>query len=287
MTLPPNPGTNSAAHAMTPVDTRTAWDDLPEQVRAAVQERAGTVHRVHTITRGLNAAFTASLHTDSGVVFAKGVRSDRAAAQRREVEINPRVQPIAPRLLWHIETDGWHLLGFEHLDGRPADLGPGSADLPAVAEVLDDLAELRAPDAACKRIEDRWAGTARNAGTDAHLLAGNHLLHTDLNPHNILVTTTGVRIVDWSWPTLGASWVDTACTALWLIAEGHTPASAEAWVSPVTVWTTASTAAIDTFVAINVALWSEIATADPRPWKQQLRRAATAWATYRRRSAGS
>jgi len=223
----------SAAHAMTPVATRTAWNELPNQVRSAVESRTGEVHHATTISSGLNAAFTARLSTHTGSVFAKGVPSARATAQRREATINPHVQPIAPRLLWEIDTEGWHVLGFEHLDGRPADLGPTSTDLPAIAGVLGRLAELDAPEVACKRIEDRWADAARRAGADVSLLAGDHLLHTDLNPHNILITNTGPRIVDWSWPTLGATWIDTACAALWLIAEGHTPGNAESWAAGV------------------------------------------------------
>jgi hypothetical protein len=276
-----NDTTKSAARAMTPVATRTSWRDLPEQVRAAVEAHAGTVHRVDTISSGLNTSFTARLHTTTGVTFAKGVPSDRAAAQRREAEINPHVQPFAPRLLWQVDTQGWDVLGFEHLNGRAADLSPGSADLTGLADVLSQLAKLATPSNACKRIEDRWADAAQRAGVDTELLAGDHLLHTDLNPHNVLVTDTGTRIVDWSWPTLGAAWIDTACAALWLIAEGHTPADAESWASRLAVWTEATPEALDVFTKTNAALWSQIAVAEPRSWKQRLHEAATGWATYR------
>jgi hypothetical protein len=273
--------TTSAAHAMTPIAARTTWNDLPEQVRVAVEDHAGVVHRIDTISSGLNASFTARLHTDTGVIFAKGVPSGRAAAQHREAQINHHVQPIAPQLLWHIDTHGWHMLGFEHLDGRPADLTPDSADLPGIAAVLDRLVDLDAPGHECKRIEDRWADAAQHAGINAELLAGGHLLHTDLNPHNFLVTDAGIRIVDWSWPTLGAAWIDTACTALWLIAEGHTPADAESWASRVAAWAEATPEALNAFTTTNATLWGQIATAEPRPWKQRLHNAATSWAKYR------
>jgi hypothetical protein len=273
--------TESAARAMTPVAARTSWDALPEQVRFAVEDHAGTVLRVDTISSGLNASFTARLHTDTGLTFAKGVPSDRAAAQRREAEINTHVQPIAPRLLWQVDTQGWHVLGFEHLDGRTVDLSPGSADLADVAGVLGRLAELEASRNVCKRIEDRWADAAQRAEVGTELLAGDHLLHTDLNPHNILITDVGTRIVDWSWPTMGAAWIDTACAALWLIAEGHAPADAESWASQVTVWGEVTPKALDAFTMTNAALWGQIAAAEPRSWKQRLHEAAAAWATYR------
>jgi hypothetical protein len=273
--------TTSAAHAMTPTAARTTWHDLPEPVRTAIEHHAGVVRRIDTINSGLNASFTARLHTDTGTIFAKAVPSSRAAAQRREAQINHYVQPIAPQLLWHIETHGWHVLGFEHLDGRTANLTPGSTDLPDIAAVLAQLIGLEAPHDECKRIENRWADAAQQSGANAELLAGNHLLHTDLNPHNILVTDTQIRIVDWSWPTLGAAWIDTACTALWLIPEGHTPADAETWASQVPAWADATPEALNAFTTINATLWEQIATAEPRPWKQRLHNAATTWARYR------
>lgn len=273
---------DSAARAMTSVAARVSWDELPSQVRVAVRDQAGEVYQADAISGGLSSAFTVRLHTRSGVVFAKGVRSERAAAQRREAEINPYVQPFVPRLRWHLDVAGWHVLGFEHLDGRSADLGPKSPDLPAFADTLGRLAELKAPHPVCKRIEERWADAARLAGADAGLLAGSHLLHTDLNPHNIMLTEAGVRIVDWSWPTLGAAWIDTACAVLWLIAEGHTPADAESWAAKVPVWSAASTGTLDAFVAINASLWGQIAEAEPRPWKRRLHHAATTWVGHRR-----
>jgi hypothetical protein len=91
------------------------------------------------------------------------VPGDRATAQRREVEINLNVQPIAPRLLWQIDSQHWHILGFEYLNGRAADLGPGSTDLAGIAGVLGQLSEVEAPANACLRIEDRWADASRRA----------------------------------------------------------------------------------------------------------------------------
>lgn len=270
------------SRAMASTRSRTSWSDLPELVRADIEFRTGTVHRVDPITCGLNASFVARLHTDTGVIFAKGVARDRATAQRREAQVNGYVLPIAPRLRWQIEAQGWHILGFEHLDGRVADFTPGSTDLPRTARVLGQLAELQAPHRDCRRIEDRWSDVAEQAGVDIELLAGQNLLHTDLNPHNLLVTDAGTRIVDWSWPTLGAAWLDTACAALWLIAEGHSPAGAETWASTVSAWATATPQKIDAFTAINEVLWGQIAAADPCAWKRNLHTAAAAWATYRR-----
>ncbi|MGW4127284.1 phosphotransferase [Amycolatopsis japonica] len=113
------------------------------------------------------------------------------------------------------------------------------------------------------------------------LLAGGQLLHTDLNPHNILITTSGAKIVDWAWPTLGAAWVDPACAALWLIAEGHSPAAAKNWAAAIPAWREAPATGIDIFTTVNRNLWKQIADNDPQPWKGKLHQAAQAWNEYR------
>ena len=188
----------SAAQAMTPTAPRTTWDDLPAPVRAAIEAETGVVRAVDAISVGLNSAITARLDTRTGPVFIKGVRSDRAAGQRREADLNPHVVPVAPRLHWQVDTHGWHVLGFEHIDARPARLSPGSADLSVVADTLARLGRMLPPPGACRRIEDRWADAAHAAKVDPALLTGDHLIHTDLNPHNILITQQGARVVDWA-----------------------------------------------------------------------------------------
>jgi hypothetical protein len=38
-----------------------------------------------------------------------------------EAKINPWVLQVTPRLLWHLQANGWDVLGFEHVEGRHAD----------------------------------------------------------------------------------------------------------------------------------------------------------------------
>ena len=129
-----------------------------------------------------------------------------------------------------------------------------------------------------RRLEDRWAGLADDSALT--LLAGEQLLHTDLNPHNILIGAHA-RIVDWAWPTLGASWIDPACAALWLIAEGHTPEAAESWAQQIPSFSAAPHPGIDAFTTVSRRLWEQIAHDDPQPWKLRLHAAAQAWAEHR------
>ncbi|MGH3857684.1 MAG: phosphotransferase family protein [Pseudonocardiaceae bacterium] len=273
--------TATASQAMHNTRPRTQWGELPGTVRRALESAAGPVRGVEPISAGLNCGIAALLHTTTQTVFIKGLRSDhpRIATQRREAQINPYVAPIAPRLLWQLERDGWTILAFEHLNGRHADLTPGSTDLPKLAETLRRLGQIRCPDLPLRRLEDRWAGLVNDSAL--HLLAGDSLLHTDLNPYNILIGEQA-RIVDWAWPTLGAAWVDPACAALWLIAEGHTPPAAEAWAAQIPSWTAASRHGIDAFTAASCRLWEQIAHDDPQPWKLRLHAAAQAWAEHRR-----
>jgi hypothetical protein len=268
----------SAAQVMRNTRPRTDWDDLPVGVRDAVAARTGPILRIHPISAGLNSGIVATLEARVETVFIKGMPSDhpRVGTQRREAEINQHVAPVAARLLWQIDHDGWNVLGFEHLNGRHADLSPGSADLAKLAAALTHLGRVDVPDLPLRRIEDRWAGLVE----DPVLLAGEHLLHTDLNPHNILVDVDA-RIVDWAWPTLGAGWIDPACAVLWLIAEGHTPMAAEAWAARIPLWATASRAGITAFTTASRRLWEQISHDDPQPWKRQMYAAARVWAHYR------
>lgn len=261
---------------------RVDWDDLPEGVRSGIESRIGPVLNAQTAAKGLNCEAAAFLHTSTGKVFVKGLRSDhpRVWTQQMEAMINPWVLAVAPRLLWRVQTDGWDVLGFEHVEGRHADYSPGSRDLPKVVQAMRLLGQIPAPDLPLKRAEQRWADYVDDASA-LELLRGDRLLHTDFNPHNVLVNGAA-RIVDWAWPTRGAAWIDPACLVLRLMAAGHTPEEAEAWARQVPSWSSTSEEAIDTFAKANSRLWEEIAQADPQAWKKQLAATAAEWLEYRR-----
>lgn len=258
--------------------TRTTWPDLPEAVRTAVRHRTGPIDEVAPVQAGLNAGLAATLHTGREPVFIKAIPTDnsQAATQQREADINPYVAPVAPRLLWRITTAGWDILGFEHIDGRHADLAPGSPDLPKIAEALTRLHTIAVTDVPLRRFEDRWTDHLGSTA-DRTYLSGNALLHTDLNPGNILITADAARITDWAWPTRGPSWIDPACLALWLIHAGHTPPQAEAWIRHLPACATLDEAALDMFTAANARLWTEIADNDPSSWKQAIAARAQYW----------
>ncbi|MGH2776720.1 MAG: aminoglycoside phosphotransferase [Actinomycetota bacterium] len=257
---------------------RIHWEDLSESLRGAIQDQAGPVLKAQTVPEGLNSEIAVFQHTSTGKVFIKGLRSDhpRVWTQQMEAMISPYVAQVSPRLLWHIETDGWNVLAFEHIAGRHADYSPESEDLPKVVEAIRLLGEIRCPNLPLKRAEQRWAPYM----DDTSALRGDALLHTDVNPLNVLINGTA-RIIDWAWPTRGAAWIEPACFVLRLMAAGHTPEEAEAWAQQASSWDLTPEKDIDAFSAASARVWAEIAQADPQPWKKNLAVMADQWMCYR------
>ncbi|MEU4704347.1 hypothetical protein [Nonomuraea dietziae] len=60
--------------------TRLDWEDLPDPVRAAVQDRCGAVVKAETSTSGIMPGVAARLHTEHGSVFLKAINADNTAA---------------------------------------------------------------------------------------------------------------------------------------------------------------------------------------------------------------
>ncbi|MEV0158377.1 hypothetical protein AB0H57_32515 [Micromonospora sp. NPDC050686] len=59
---------------------------------------------------------------------------------------------------------------------------------------------------------------------------GEILIHSDLNPANLIVTKHGLRIVDRAWATKAAPWVELTLLIQWLIGSGHSASQAEEWL---------------------------------------------------------
>jgi len=265
------------------MNTRVDWADLPEHVRRLIETEAGTFAAGEHMASGSNCLLGMVMQTEHGDrYFLKGVRDDVRRAvwnQSNEAAINASVREVSAPLEFHIAAAGWDVLGFRYLaDHRQADLSPGSADLPLIADTLRTLAAIPVPEGVLLRtMSDRFAGYA---GDRAYLLDGTTIAHTDTQAHNILIGSTA-RLVDWAWPTLGAAWLDTAFLALHMIRAGHHPKDAERWAEAMPAYATANEEAVSALVAGNVALWNEISTADPKPWKVEVFDAASRWAQYR------
>ncbi|MGW1489760.1 aminoglycoside phosphotransferase [Streptomyces sp. NPDC002402] len=259
---------------------RIHWDDLPLAAHAAIEQHTGPVLSAETTTGGVNSGIAAIVRTARSVLFVKGVPADhpQVRTQQREAEINPYLPAACPRLLWHVREGGWDLIGYERIVGRHANYSPGSPDLPLVARALVELQNTPCPDIELKRAEDRWSGYAGPAGVEQ--LIGDALLHTDLAPHNLLITTRG-HLIDWAWPTRGAAWVDPAVLILRLMEAGHPAPSADAWArDQFPTWATAADASVLAFSEANARTWDEIARNDPQVWKKNMSRLAHDWLNY-------
>ncbi|MET9347077.1 phosphotransferase family protein [Streptomyces termitum] len=261
---------------------RIGLDRLPPAARTAVEDHTGPLLMVEEAAEGFNSEIAARVTSATGSWHVKGLRTDhpRAWTQRREAAVAPFLTGLAPALRWRVETAGWDLLGFEALGGHHADYTPGSPDLPEVAALLSRVGGTACPGVELRRAEQRLEHYAAHPD-DLRFFAGPHLLHTDLNHANVLVDGRA-RLVDWAWATRGAAWLDAGYWAVWLVAAGHTPASAERWAAEVPSWSTAPAEGVTAFAAANARLWSEIAAADPSAWTRRLATAATTWHTYRR-----
>ncbi|MFF9482832.1 aminoglycoside phosphotransferase [Streptomyces sp. NPDC014733] len=262
------------------------WNSLPADVHTAVRARTGAVHRADDIAAGYVSQLTTTLDTDSGRVFVKGLRHDYAFAwnQQREADIAPHAAPLAPAVRWRIDAGGWDLIGFEHLTGRGADYAPDSADLPLVVDALATLGGIRCPDVRTEDAVDRWARHLDDPA-DGAAFAGPTLLHTDLNPANVLIDGAApARLVDWAYGTRGAAWIDPACWIVWLIHHGHPAAQAEQWAAEVPSWSTAPRRSLDLFATALSGYWQALATEYPNPITESLRDGAAAWARLRAES---
>lgn len=84
-------------------------------------------------------------------------------------------------------------------------VSPGSPDLDKISDALRQLAQVPCPDLPVKLLEHRIDGFVEEPAST--LLSGNHLLHTDLRPDNVLIADTA-RFIDWAWVTRGPAWAD-------------------------------------------------------------------------------
>lgn len=261
--------------------TRVAWVDLPVEVRRAIADQTGQVHRAVTASAGINSAVAATLDTATGRVFVKGIPHDHSQVrtQQREAAINPHVAGLAPRLLWAVDIAGWSLLGYEHVAARHADYAPGTSDLPLVADAVRRLHRVPCPDIPLKRLDDRFAEFAGD-GVDPALLVGDDLLHTDWAPDNVLINDRA-HVIDWAWPTRGPAWADVAALVVRLMEAGHTTADADGWArTEFPNWSTAPPAAVRCFAEAKTRLWDQIITADPAPWKLAMAEATRHWVKF-------
>ncbi len=206
----------------------------------------------------------------------------RVITQGREAAVAPLVKEISPALLWHFDEAGWNVLGYEDADGRHADYSPGSPDLEYLVQIMSALVQVKVTDAgSLMRAEQRWRPYLDDPDSAA-VFGGSALTHSDWTPDNVLVSDHRAWLIDWAWPTLGASWTDPACWIIRLMASGgHTAAEAQDQASRILAFKNADPAHVDLFAAANVRLWAEVHQASKTAWTAKMAQAARSWLTYR------
>ncbi|MEU6347217.1 aminoglycoside phosphotransferase [Streptomyces sp. NPDC046977] len=256
------------------------YTEIPADALSIIETLAGPVLKAVTVSTGLNSEIAARIYNNADeIVFVKGMRVDhpRVWTQEREAAINAYVQPLAPAMLWHVLHGGWDLLCFEEIDGPHAGYEPGSPHLPLVAEAMQALAGLPMPDLPLKTMPDRM----RSYSDTPDLFAGEQLLHTDWNPHNVLIADGRARLVDWAWAARGAAWIDPALWVIWLIASGHTPEQAERLAAECTAFADAPGPSLNAFARAQNRMWDEIAGDAPDAWTATMQTAAAGWHRHR------
>lgn len=261
---------------------RIDWAALPTQVRQAIEEQAGEASSADPVAAGNHSDIAAVLTCGTGRVFIKGLRTvdgPELQSMRREAAIGPYVQPYAPRLLWEVEAGGWLVLAFEYVNGRHADYSPGSPDLDRVAKVIAEFQAMPCPEAITIPVERRWKGLI----DDLSPMAGDNVIHADINPANVLITPDErVYVVDWALTSRGAAWVELAIIIQWLISAGHTPVQAEAWVSQFPSWQATEPTVVNRLAWANATLWQHTAANTGLPWAADIAEWTQQWAAHRR-----
>jgi hypothetical protein len=256
---------------------RSDWTVLPEAVTRQVADRIGEFFIVPA-AGGDHAEIAATVTGTTGTVFVKAAHTDLGVRSLRyELQVGEALEPPhSPAVRWHFETDGWLVAGFEHLEGPHADLSPGSPDLDQLAAAIHALGSGPKPDLPL------FSPSAR-LGFTHPAMDGQALVHTDLNPANLIMTSGGIRIVDWAYATKAAPWVELALLVQWLIGSGHTPAQAEDWLGQFPAWVAVDTDVLDDFARRNAAKWSAKAQTSSASWIHDLAAWTGQWAQSRPR----
>ncbi|WP_405803687.1 aminoglycoside phosphotransferase family protein [Streptomyces sp. NBC_01187] len=226
---------------------RVEWRALPREVRLALEERLGSrVVASETQHGGFSPGMAAIVTcADGSEHFIKavnpGLNPVSPGMYREEASYSaalPDGLPV-PRLR-HVHDDGdWIALVFDAVIGRTPDVPWSAADVRRLLDTIQVLADApltgdpvglpSVPDrleysfGAYRRLAERPQDlTAWERGNIDRLVpaaesalefvAGDSLVHLDLRADNIVLAHDGgAYIVDWSWASTGAPWVDEVC----------------------------------------------------------------------------
>ncbi len=256
---------------------RTEWTHLPDEAREAVQKHTGQVLSARSAETGVMSTFASMLDTRTGSVFVKATPADSPTAwtYRHEARVTAAA-PLAPPLLWQAEGGGWLLYGYGALAGWHPSFAPDSPDLRPVVYALTVVSGHPWPiEVSKKPLSDRLARFMPPGSEGA--LDGSTLAHTDTGEFNLLVTGSGVRLIDWALSCPGPEWTDAALLVPRLIAAGHTPEQADYVARHVPAYRDADPARMSIFARTIHAFWASRTADAPLPQRVRLTEAAERW----------
>ena len=223
---------------------RSSWASMPESVRRAVDEIAGSaVHTATNLTGGFSPGPAARCGlADGRTVFVKAAGLDlnpiSPGMHRREGEVLRSFDESvpAPKLIGVYDDGDWVALVIEWIDGRMPTAPIDTLDGERLLGLVEHLAVVEAGDDlescfdAHPGLWGHWQQLrdAPNEGLDAwslrHLdvlvdleadvaeaIRGDRLVHLDLRSDNVLFADAGPLhdvVVDWPGASAGAPWVD-------------------------------------------------------------------------------
>ncbi|MDX3147248.1 phosphotransferase [Streptomyces scabiei] len=226
---------------------RVEWTALPHKIRIAIEDQLGSpVVAAKTQHGGFSPGAATIVHcADNSDYFVKAVNPDlnplSPQLYRDEALFSaalPKGMPV-PRLR-HVYDDGdWIALVFDAIHGRMPELPWAAADVQRLMATIQTLGttplagDLTRLPSVPDRLAHSFGAYRRLAKTPQSLtawergnidrlvvaaesalepMAGDSLVHLDLRADNIVLAHDGSPyIVDWSWASSGAPWLDKVC----------------------------------------------------------------------------
>ncbi|MEV8347012.1 phosphotransferase family protein [Streptomyces niveus] len=283
---------------------RVEWTALPHKVRLAIEDQLGSpVVAAETQHGGFSPGMAAIVRcADDSEYFIKAVNPDLNPVSpqlyRDEARFSaalPNGMPV-PRLR-HVYDDGdWIALVFDAINGRTPELPWAPAAVRRLMETIQTLGTTplagglidlpSVPDrlahsfSAYRRLartpQDLTAWERGNierlvAAAESALepMAGGSLVHLDLRADNIVLAHDGgAYIVDWSWASSGAPWLDKVCFLVNVATYGG---DAERFLRDDRLLASVPSDHVTAFLIGLCGMWTEAVAAPPPPGLPALR----------------
>ena len=220
---------------------RLSWEHLPPLVRREVERRLGSpVVDAVSQDSGFTPGFASRLRGRDGQrLFLKAANRTAqkafAAAYAQEARVLhslPVEELPAPRLLWtEHDLEGWTLVAFEDVEGRPPHRPWTDQDLATCLDVLARIGEVEIDPEPLdlqplheemptlltgwdlvEAAGDEWPHLPELrelARAYADLPDLGSFVHADVRDDNFIVRPDGTALLcDWNWPALGPPWLD-------------------------------------------------------------------------------